>query len=748
VDSASWALLRLIIRDVHPLLLFIITRPLAEPLPKVYRYIISSPDTVRIEMAALSKSESLELVCQQFGVKKLADKVEELINEKSQGNPFFIEELAKRLLETEAVVIQEGLCKLAKGIVDLDSLNLPDTLEGLITERIDRLSAPQQLALKVASVIGHAFRLNVLRDIFPLKEERDNLKTFLDDLVRLDLMIPTKQQAEQSYVFKQYLTGEVAYNMLLFSQREQLHTSVAEWYERTSPDNLAPFYSLLVYHFSRVGDDERTLKYCVKAGYQAANTFANLEALKFYQQAIELDRKSGSPTSDLVRGEWHLAMGEVYYSLANFQQSREHLQIALSLLGQPADLSKLQLIKELLKDVGRQFLHRLFSRKYLGRKHLQAQQLLASARALERIAQIAYMGNDKPVVLYSALRALNLSEEAGTSPELARCLANICVVSSMIPNYKLAEMYSRLSRVTAIQTNNLQCQAYSMMLTAIFKTTTGHWQVIKELLLPAIRIAERIGDHRRWDELMFTLAPANYRRGKHKQAAQEFEELYESGHRRGIVQIQAWGLTGIIYSLISSNNTMEAEEKLKLIDFEKLNIADQAMVNGVLAHAAYQRGDIDNAKLHADRTVMAIKGADAVAQYVLEGLTGASEVFLGLWEEDSARGVVMKGPVQILLKSLRSYSKTNTVGLPQYYRHLGREAWLQDKQSLAMKHWQYGLEKASELDMRYEQALLHYEIGRHSNGETSRTHLMQARDSFDIIGAEANYQQVNKLLSQ
>jgi len=748
VDSASWGLLRLIMRDVHPLLLLLVTRPIAEPLPKVYRAIISSPDTLRLDIGALEQEESLELVCQQFGVNKLPSIVEKLISEKSQGNPFFIEELAKRLLETEVVVIKDNGCELASGINDLDDLNLPDTLEGLITERIDRLGASQQLALKVASVIGHAFRFNVLRDIFPLEDGQDKLQSFLDDLVRLDLMVPTKQQVDESYVFKQYLTGEVAYNMLLFSQREQLHSAVGEWYERDTPDNLAPFYSLLVYHFSRVGDDERTLKYCVKAGERAVRTFANLEALKFYEQALELDRKSDSPVSDLVRGEWHLQMGEVYYSLANFQQSREHIQMALSLLGQSADLSKGELVKRLLKDVSLQFMHRLWPKKYVGRGHAQSQLLLGVSRAYERLAQIAYMGNDKPVVLYGALRALNLSEEAGTSPELARSLANICVVASMIPSRKLAEMYYRLAHKTARETNNLQCQAYTMMVTAIYRTTTGGWQDIHETIIPGIEIAERIGDHRRWDELMFTLAPATYRLGKHTQAIEQFKELYESGLRRGIMQIQAWGLTGMLYSSVPSGNTLDIEEKLRLIDFEKLNVGDQAMVNGVLSHAAYTRGDMDAAKLYADRTIQVVKGSDAVAQYVLEGLVGAADVLLSMWESEPSRTIVMKEPMQILITSLQGYSKTNTIGLPETFRCLGRVAWLDGKQSKAIKLWKQGLEKAVKFDMRYEQALLRYELGQHLDGEQSRNYLLQARDSFDIMGAEINYQKVNELLSR
>lgn len=748
IDSASWGLLRLIVRDVHPVLLLLATRPIAEPLPKVYRTIISSPDTLRLDVGALEKQESLNLACQQLGVNKLPPMVEELIIEKSQGNPFFIEELAKRLLETEVVVIRNNNCELAEGINDLDDLNLPDTLEGLITERIDRLGAPQQLALKVASVIGHAFRFNVLRDIFPLEGEQDKLKEFLDDLVRLDLMVRTKQQAEESYVFRQYITAEVAYNMLLFSQREQLHSAVAEWYERANPDNLAPFYSLLVYHFSRVGDDENTLKYCVKAGGQAVNTFANVEALGFYEQALELDRKLGLPTPEMERGEWHLQMGEVYYALANFSKSREHLQIALSLMGHPADLSNAQLVKSLLKDVWLQFMHRLRPNKYFGRKHAQSKKLLASARAFERLAQLAYMGNDKPVVLYGSLRALNLSEEAGTSPELARSLSNVCVVSSMIPSYKLAEMYYRLAHKTAQKTNNLQCQAYAMMVTSIYRVTTGGWQDINDSIVPGIKIAERIGDHRRWDELMFTLAPATYRLGKHMQAIKQFEELYESGHRRNIMQIQAWGLTGMLYSSISSGSTFDIEEKLKVVDFERLNVGDKTLVNGVLAQAAYYRGDLTTAKFYADRTVGIVKGSDAVAQYVLEGLVGATDVLLNMWENENSLAVVMKEPVQILIRALQQYSKPYTIGLPQTYRTLGRVAWFNDKPSQAVKYWRQGLEQAIKLDMRYDQALLRYELGRHSDDEQSRDYLAQARDGFDIMGAEVNYQQVNKLLTQ
>ena len=441
-------------------------------------------------------------------------------------------------------------------------------------------------------------------------------------------------------------------------------------------------------------------------------------------------------------------MGEVYYALANFQKSREHLQVALSLMGQSADLTKGELVKALLKQVWLQFKHRLRPKKYLGCKKSNAQQVLALARAFERLAQIAYMGNDKLVVLYAALRALNLAGHAGTSPELARSLANVCVVASMIPNYKLADMYYQLAHKTAKQTNNLQCQAYAMMVTAIYRTTTGGWQDINESVLPAIEIAKRIGDHRRWDELMFTLAPSTYRLGKHSLAREQFEELYESGLRRGIMQIQAWGLTGMLYSSTPSGETIDIEEALKKVDFEKLNVGDKTMIYGVLARAAYYRGDIELAKLYADRTVDTVRGSDAVAQYVLEGLVGALDVLLSMWEDEPSSAVIFKDSVQVMMKVLKIYSKTYLIAGPAYKRCLGRIAYLTGKNSRAVKYWQEGLECAIDLDMRYEQALLRYELGRFTHDDQSREYLIQARDSFDIMGAEINYQKVESLLSK
>ncbi len=739
LDSASWSLIRLVARDVSPMFLLLVTRPLAEPLPKTFRHLKSSPDTIQISLTALDAQQTTELAQMLFGARALDRQIEEVFKDKSQGNPFFIEQIVTSFLEREAVQISEGVCQRAPGVTDISSLNLPDTLESLITERIDRLGPSEQLALKAASVIGEKFKVDMLRAIFPVNEEPGKLERYLDDFQRLGFLHRTGNSKNPSYVFSQILVQEVAYNLMLFAQRQKLHRAVAEWYERSFPENLAPYYSLLVYHYNKVGDIQKDFNYSIKAGEQAIRGFANIEALELFDKVMTLDKQLDSPTTDKQRARWYQDMGEAHYALANFNEGRKCINHALELMGEPSPRPGVDLIISLLKEAWEQFKHRLSNSKYFGKDRDKSTIQLAIARGCERIAQIEYMNNDKPRVLYYALRALNLTERVGTSAELARSYANICVVAGMIPSKPLAELYYRLARDTAIKTNNLQAQAYVYMVTAMYRTTTAQWQDIKESLEPGIAIAERIGDRRRWDELMFTLAPAHYRIGKHSIAADEYEDLYHSGLRRGILQIQVWGLSGMLYSRTPSGDIDEVIEKIEALPYTKLGSGDQILTNGALAHAWWRKGDEEKALSYADKAVALMASDDAVAQYVLEGIVGTTEVYLGVCEKDGLRLSSLRGRLKSIMKALKNYSRIYTVGKPQYHRSRGRLYWLENKPARAMKEWQQGLEYAHEFATRYEAALLHYEIGRHMLQSDRNEHLLEARDVFDFAGATLDY---------
>lgn len=748
LDSASWSLVRLVARDVSPMMLVLLTRTLTDDIPKTFRYLASDPDTLRITLGSLSTEDTHKLACRLFGAARLAADITGLLDQKSHGNPFFIEQIANSLVEIEAIQIVDGLCSCAESIDDLSNLNLPDTLEGLITERIDRLGPSQQLVLKVASVIGNVFSAELLKRVYPIQSDQDKLDDMMEDFVRTGFLMQTSEQSTKSYVFNQIVVQEVAYNLMLFAQRQQLHEAIAQWYEREHPDNLAPYYSLLVFHYSKVNDDEKYLEYCIKAGEQAVRNFANIEALELFDRVFELDRKLNLPTPDAERARWYQEMGEAHYALANLDDSRRCLSEALRCNGEVTPVPGRALVMALLKEAWQQFLQRVRSKHYFGCERDRVNVQLAVARACERIAQIEYMYSDRPRVLYFALRALNLSERVGTSGELARSYANICVVAGMIPSYSLAELYYRLARATSVKTHHLPTQAYVYMVTAMYRTTTAQWQDIRESVEPGIEIALRIGDRRRWDELMFTLAPAMYRLGKHSVALQHYEELYQSGVRRGILQIQVWGLGGQLFSAMPSGNYDEIVNKLEALAFDTLGTGDQVLANGTLAQACWRKGDEGNALRYADRVAALMTGSDAVAQYMLEGIIGTVETYIGICEKDPLRLPVLRARLKAMMKALRNFAKIYTVGQPTLLRNQGRLAWLENKPGKAMKAWQQGLQRATQYAMRYETALLNYELGRHSQSGDRETLLSQARDSFEFAGAQLDYNKVDNEMQQ
>lgn len=294
LDSASWALLGLVRRKIRPLLMVLATRPIPAPVPKVYAQLLQSPSASTLELKALAPAETVALVCHRLGVESLPEPVTALIRDKAEGNPFFSEELAYALRDSAVIRIEGGVCHLER---DLGELDFPTTIEGVVTSRIDRLAPSPQLALKVASVIGRVFFLDTLRDVFPVESERRQLSGFVTTLAQLGLTPVETPEPKPSYIFKHAITHEVAYNLMLYEQRRQLHRAVAEWYEAHHHDDLAPFYALLAHHWSTaLGAVEqadpaalrKAIDYLGRAGGQALANSANLEAKEHLTRALEL----------------------------------------------------------------------------------------------------------------------------------------------------------------------------------------------------------------------------------------------------------------------------------------------------------------------------------------------------------------------------------------------------------------------------------------------------------------------------
>lgn len=286
LDSSSWALIWAVAQKVKRLLLVIGTRPMGEEVPDEYDRLLREEGVEQLHLEALPATDTLDLLCRRLGVKSLPDSMAELIEQKAEGNPFFSEELAYGLREAGVIEIQDGECRIAAGVGNLTQLNFPATVQGVIASRIDRLSPGEQLTLKVASAIGRSFGFRLLRDIHPIEDDKPQLPNYLMKLQRFDLTPMETPEPDLRYMFKHIITQEVAYSLMLYSQRRQVHETLALWYERSYED-LLEFYAILAHHWSKARVAEKAIFYLEKAGEQAVRVHALREAVRLFTEALE-----------------------------------------------------------------------------------------------------------------------------------------------------------------------------------------------------------------------------------------------------------------------------------------------------------------------------------------------------------------------------------------------------------------------------------------------------------------------------
>jgi class 3 adenylate cyclase/tetratricopeptide (TPR) repeat protein len=231
------------------------------------------PNAHRIVLNNLDADARVELANATLFAAALPANLLEPVTRKAEGNPLFIEEVTKAL---------------AAGATDASSV--PNSLQDVILARIDRLEHAAREALQLASVIGREFTVRLLDRISDLHAE---LEGVLVGLKTLELIYEKTFFPELAYMFKHALTHDVAYSTLLVERRKLLHGIVAAAIEELYPDRLAEHYETLAHHFVRAEHWDKALDYLDKAGDKAAAAFANDEAVKFYDSAIEICDRFG-----------------------------------------------------------------------------------------------------------------------------------------------------------------------------------------------------------------------------------------------------------------------------------------------------------------------------------------------------------------------------------------------------------------------------------------------------------------------
>jgi class 3 adenylate cyclase/predicted ATPase len=209
-----------------------------------------------------------------------------LLIERTEGNPFFLEESVRTLVETKVLVGERGNYHLEK---KLESPQVPDTVQAVLAARIDRLPPDEKRMLQSAAVIGKDVPLVLLQAIAEQSEEE--ISRGLIRLQAAEFLYETSLFPDPEYTFKHALTHEVAYGSLLQDRRRALHARIVDAIEKQFSDRLGEHIERLAHHACRGELSEKAVEYLYQAGKKTAARSANREAIAYFEQALDLSKQ-------------------------------------------------------------------------------------------------------------------------------------------------------------------------------------------------------------------------------------------------------------------------------------------------------------------------------------------------------------------------------------------------------------------------------------------------------------------------
>ena len=319
MDSASVALLTRLAGQSAPLFIVVSFTPEAGRDTSWLQDPDRASSVQFMELEALKEAAVVRVACWHLGLKSLPELAARLIVDRAEGSPLYAEEIALALRDDGLLKIDGDLAEWNGGD-DIASIKLPNTVEGLITARIDRLSPDEQLTIKVASVIGSQFDAATLCTIHPVHSDQPAVDGHCQvfDQALLTSRVRDASGRGSQYRFRSELLLKVIYNMMLYSQRRDLHQALAEKYEREGVASAPIMAATMAYHWHRAAEDriprpacaQKAVNYYRQSGRIAAAAAAGREAERAFRQALELlSQWPEGPEKTSVKIELLLGLG-------------------------------------------------------------------------------------------------------------------------------------------------------------------------------------------------------------------------------------------------------------------------------------------------------------------------------------------------------------------------------------------------------------------------------------------------------
>lgn len=523
-DSASLGLLSYVLESTARVPLLVVTafRSDAEVRGDLEEAVARAapPARVDIELQPLSPGDSAALAAELIGTDPALADIRELLVGYAAGSPLFLEEVLRSLIAQGMLRHEDGVWR--RPSQEPSAVVLPETLQGLLQDRIDRLPESSKRMVQIAAVIGRTFPSALLAQIGGFGSGQAVL---LAELEQAGFFERGSGPGGADYRFRQSLMQEAAYASLLHRHRRDYHRRVAEWYERqqTGPQPPAELAAILAHHWERAEEWTQAGRWALRAADEARRAFALNEARDLYNRALQAADRAGDTD---VRRAAEQGLGEIDVA-TGAPSALAHFTAALELAHEPLDRAALERWIGQVLDRDGQYSAALaaFSRAaaILGDRRPDERPEWTVERARLRLARAGahLRRSDDELAQITAEAALSAD-----LPPADRADANILLGRVLLRrgNAEQAAVYLDEALTLARAAGDLRRAAVALQELGAAAQQRRDYTLARRYLVECAGVLRRLGDHAALGSVLTGLAMLDEREGNLLQAAERLRE--------------------------------------------------------------------------------------------------------------------------------------------------------------------------------------------------------------------------------
>lgn len=718
IDQSSVELIEHLLPLINtvPLLICCVSRPVPQSQSARLHKIAKEQYPERfaeIVLSPLSQEDSIDLVQNLLRLETMPTALQHVILAKTEGNPFFIEEVIRSLIDTNVLVQDHATGKL-NATSKVVHVRVPDTIEGVIMARIDRLDEDVKEVLRLAAVIGRSFLYRILQTI----DDADrNLDSCLLDLQQIELIREKNRAPELEFIFTHALAQEATYESILSGRRKQLHRRVGECIERLFGERLEEFYGLLAYHYARAEDWNKAQEYLFKGADHAGAIAIDSEALEHYQDAMDANAQAfGDRWDPLQRAILERKIGEALFCRGDHPIAIDHLEKALEHLGFPSPASDkalyLAVLSQMLEQVRRRFWSAMISRQTVASRGPKWEE---QGRIFRRLFWINYYNNPKRFA-FDVLRLLNFAERTGWRSGTAEASAFVGFACQMLSFFKIARYYNRRAIIFAEQSQNPLAVGSACLGKAFYAFhIEGDCEAALDQFQCAAKAYKEVGHIREWAISTFHVTWVLRVKGRFTESLDVSREIMAVGRDSGDHHALSFGYSGLGEALIELGRLDEAIGYLN----KAAELTRSIPVYMHLAASYYGLGRCYWMQRRWDLALEFLqKSVTLIDKYSLRSPSFGREaafltltyVNLGEQAQGAKKAEALRKAKGSLHRAMAHAKLSQNVAMI-VYRARGTFEWVQGRHGRAQHWWTRSLGLAEKLAFQYEEAMTSLEMG-------------------------------------